>query len=132
MKVQDLRSMLDRMPGIRHACDVDLLVFFYRHPRALLAREQLTAYLGYEREQAVKSLERLIKAGFVTRSQNPSRAARLHVLQLDALPDGLLPRFLEIAAMRQGRQDVIDLLKSEPDGAPAARHRRRASITKGA
>jgi len=130
MKVQDLRSMLDRMPGIRHACDVDLLVFFYRHPRALLAREQLTAYLGYERDQAVKSLERLIKAGFVTRSQNPSRTARLYVLQLDALPDGLLSRFLEIAAMRQGRQDVIDLLKSEPDGAPAARHRRRASIAK--
>jgi hypothetical protein len=25
MKVQDLRSMLDRMPGIRHAGDVDLL-----------------------------------------------------------------------------------------------------------
>jgi hypothetical protein len=44
MKVQDLRSMLDRMPGIRHAGDVDLLVFFYRHPRALLTGEQLIAY----------------------------------------------------------------------------------------
>ena len=37
---QDLRSMLDRIRGIRDASDLDLLLFFYRHPRALLTSEQ--------------------------------------------------------------------------------------------
>ena len=35
--------MLDRMRGIRHPCDLDLLLFFYRHPCALLSAEQLVA-----------------------------------------------------------------------------------------
>jgi hypothetical protein len=48
---QDLRSMLDRIRGIRHACDLDLLLFFYRHPRVLLTGDRLVAYLGYDREQ---------------------------------------------------------------------------------
>lgn len=129
MTTQDLRSLLDRIRGIRHACDVDLLLFFYRHPRALLTGEQLVDFLGYEREQVVKSLEMLIEAGFVTRSQNPSRTARLYVLELDALPGGLLSRFLSIVATREGRQEVMSLVNSAPDPAPAAAlRRRRASI----
>lgn len=119
--------MLDRLPGIEHACDVDLLLFFYRHPRALMTGERLVACLGYERGQAVKSLEMLIEAGFVTRSQNPCRTARLYVLNLEALPDGLLSRFLEAASTRQGRQAVLGLLKSAPS---ARAHRRRASIAR--
>jgi len=130
MSSQDLQSMLDRLPGIRHACDVDLLLFFNRHPRALLTGERLIACLGYEREQVVRSLEMLIEAGFVTRSQNPSRTARLYVLELDALPGGLLSAFLKIAGTRQGRAEVMGLLKSGPDRTPAASLRRRASIKK--
>jgi len=122
--------MLDRMPGLRHACDVDLLLFFYRHPRALLTGEQLVTYLGYGREQVVKSLELLIDAGFVTRSQNPSRTARLYVLELDAFPGGLLSSFLKVAATRQGRQQAMGLLKSGSHRSPAAALRRRASITR--
>jgi hypothetical protein len=53
---QDLRSMLDRMRSIRHACDLDLLLFFYRHPLALLTGEQLVAYLGRDREQVASRL----------------------------------------------------------------------------
>lgn len=107
---RDLSSMLDRMQCIRHACDLDLLLFFYRHPRALMTGEQLVAYLGYDHEQAAKSLEGLIEAGLVTRSQNPSRAARLYVLELDALPGGLLSSFLKITATRPGRQEAMRLL----------------------
>jgi hypothetical protein len=29
-------------------CDLDLLIFFARHPRILLASEQLAVLLGYE------------------------------------------------------------------------------------
>lgn len=124
--------MLDRIRGIRHACDLDLLLFFHRHPRALLTGEQLVVYLGRDREQVAKSLDGLIEAGLVTRSQGPPHTARLYVLELGALPGagGLLSSFLKIAATRQGRLEVMRLLGSGPGGAPVARLRRRARLTK--
>jgi hypothetical protein len=103
--------MLDCIRGIRHACDLDLLLFFYRHPCALLTAEQLVTCLGYECEQVAKSLDGLIEAGLVTRSQNPSRTARLYHLELDALPGGLLSSFLKIVATRPGRQEAMRLLR---------------------
>jgi hypothetical protein len=112
--------MLGRIRAIRHPCDLDLLLFFYRHPRALLTSEQLVAYLGYDRERVEKSLDGLIEAGLLTRSQSTytSHAAHLYVLELRG-PDGaLLASLLKIAATRQGRQDVMRLLESGPNGAP--------------
>lgn len=125
-----LRSMLDRIGAIRRPCDLDLLVFFYRHPRALLTAEQLIGYLGRDREEVVKALEGLIEAGLVTRSLNPSRTARLYVLQLDALPGGLLWSFLEIAITRQGRHELLKLLEPGPDQAPSASARPQVSLRK--
>jgi hypothetical protein len=107
---QELRSMLDRIRGIHHACDLDLLLFFYRHSHALLTGEQLVAYVGHDRERVAKSLDGLIEAGLVTRSQSPSRTARLYVLEMDAIPGGVLSSFLKITATRQGRREAMTLL----------------------
>ena len=130
MDTLELRSLLDRIGAIRRPCDLDLLVFFYRHPRALLTAEQLIAYLGRDREEVVKALDGLIEAGLVTRAQNPSRTARLYVLELDALPGGLLKSFLEIATSREGRHELMRLLEPGPDRAASAGLQRRASLTK--
>ena len=121
--------MLDRIRAVRHSCDLDLLLFFYRHPRTLLTGERLVSYLGYDREQVAKSLDGLIEAGLVTRSQNPSHTARLYSLELDALPGGLLPSFLKLAATRQGRQEAMRLLAGE-SGASKASLRRGPSLSK--
>lgn len=118
----DLRYMLERIRGIRNACDLDLLLFFYRHPCALMTSERLVAYVGYDRERISKSLDGLIEAGLLTRSPNPAHAARLYVLKLGGLPDSLLAPLLEIAATRDGRRDVMRLLAPRPNGAPAAGH----------
>lgn len=130
MATTDLRSMLDRIRGVRHRCDLDLLLFFYRHPRALLTAEQLVVYLGQDLEQVAKSLESLIDAGLLTRSQNPSRAARLYVLEMEAIPGGLLSAFLKIAATREGRMEVIKLLGGQTRGTPVARLTRRPRLSK--
>lgn len=125
MSSQDLRSMLDRIRVIRHPCDLDLLLYFHRHPCALLTAEQLVAYLGYDREQVAKSLEGLIQAGLVTRSQNPSHTARLYVLELEALPGGLLSCLIRAAATRPGRLEAMRLLRPGNDhGSPASVARR--------
>ena len=126
MAAKDLRSLLDRIGSIRHACDLDLLLFFYRHPCALLTSELIVAYLGYEHEQVAKSLEGLIEAGLVTRSMNPAHAARLYTLQLGGASGSLLSSLLMIASTRQGRLDVKQLLESEPTQAPIIGLKRRA------
>ena len=128
----DLRALLDRIRGVRHACDLDLLLFFYRHPCALLTSEEIVAFLGYDRERIASSLEQLIDAELLTRSQNPAHAARLYMLQLHARPGGLLSSLLKLAATRQGRQDALRLLAPDPapTPAPAAGARRRATILK--
>ena len=122
--------MLDGIRGIRHACDLDLLLFFYRHPRALLTSEQIVAYVGHDREQIAKSLEGLIESGLLTRSQHRSHAARLYVLELESVPGGLLASFLKIAATRPGRQEAMRLLSAGADHAPRTGLRRGSALAK--
>lgn len=122
--------MLERIPGVRRPCDLDVLIFFYRHPRALLTSEKIVGHVGHEREAVATSIEGLIEAGLLSRSQNPSHAARLYVLELDALPGGLLSSFLKVVATREGRIDAMRLLGEEPGNAPKASHRRRPPLAK--
>ena len=117
MDTQDLGSLLERIGAIREACDLDLLLFFHRHPRALLTGEELAACLGYGRERIANSIEGLIEAGLLTRSQNPARAARLYVLALDGVPGELLSSLARIAATREGRQAAMRRLGFPPDRA---------------
>ena len=128
MAHEDLRSLLERIPTVRSVCDVDLLLFFYRHPRALLTGERLVSYLGHDRDHVAKSLEGLIEAGLVTRSQNPSHTARLYILELDAIPGGALAKLLSIVATRAGRQEAMRLLRPGPGNASPAGVRRRAPL----
>ena len=130
MGTEDLRSILDRLRGIQHACDLDVLVFFHRHPTALLTSEEIVAFLGYDREQVATSIDGLIGAGLLRRSQNPAHAARLYVLERNGITGGVLARVLAIAATRQGRREVMQVLQSRSSSAPVASGRRIASIAK--
>lgn len=119
---QDLRSMLDEIRSIRHACDLDLMLFFVRHPCALLTSEQLFTHLGYGQEQAADSLDSLVDAGFLTRSQGALRAVCLYLLGPGSQRDGPLAPLLQIAAAPGGRQRVMRLLESGPGHSPPAGH----------
>lgn len=128
MDQHGLRPLLDGVPGVRNACDLDLLLFFRRHPRALLTSEQLVAYVGYGRDRVATSLDGLIEGGLLTRSQNPSHAARLYELQI-AATDGQLASLLKIAGTREGRQNVLRQLKTGPGPTATVGSRRIASVT---
>ena len=123
-----VRSLLEHLRGIQRACDLDLLLFFSRHPRALLTSEQLVAYLGYDRDQVATSLDGLIDAGLLTRSQNPSHTARLYVLEHGDPAGGALASLLKVAATRAGRQLVLRVLAPGPDRPPVARRRRGVAL----
>lgn len=124
--------MLRHVPCIRSPCDLDLLLFFHRHPCALLAADQIFAKLGYGREPAATSLDALVGAGILTRSRGRSGAICLYVLDLWGLQDDALTSLLRIAATPAGRQSMIRMLKPGAEGPKPSGLPRRATPDLGA
>jgi len=114
MHREEARRLLAHSRVLKHACDVDLLVFFARHPRSLLATESLANFLGYDLKDIAESLDVLLGAGLLKRAQTPAHAARLYVFALNGAhmgPDGgWLPALLEMASTRQGRLALRETL----------------------
>jgi hypothetical protein len=108
------RELLDRIGVLKHPCDLDLLVFFARHPRTLMGSEQLASLMGYGLTQTAASLELLLGAALLTRTQNPTRAARMYVFA--ASNNGWVPPLLEFAATRTGRLAMRQILAPMPNG----------------
>ena len=93
---------------LRHPCDLALLLFFYRHPRALLPSDQLASFVGYDLKQVAQSLDLLTEAGLLEQPQRPPPAARLYVLNTPE--SGWLAALLELASTREGRRCVMEAL----------------------
>ena len=124
MKREDARLMLDRIGVLRHRSDLDLLIFFARHPRSLLSSEALAAFLGYDLSDVADSLETLLSAGLVTRTQTSAHAARLYVFRPDGPGGGWLPSLLPVASTRQGRLALREALaRRSPEGTSPAQAR---------
>ena len=101
--MENVSEILDRIGVFRHPCDVDLLVFFSRHPRTLLPSEQIAAFLGYDQGQVADSLDLLIEAKFLERTPTPAHPARLYVFRVPGPSGEWLPALLRHAATREGR-----------------------------
>ena len=111
MKLKRIPILLDRIGCLRRPGDLDLLLFFYRHPRSFLISERLAAYVGYDLAQVDQALEILITAGLLRRSPDSTDPARLYVLAQESRLGGWLSSLLQIAATREGRLAVIQALK---------------------
>ncbi|MGH8137830.1 MAG: hypothetical protein ACREVV_06495 [Steroidobacteraceae bacterium] len=85
MKGRRFHALL-RSAGIQHPCDLDLLLFFQRHPHSLLTSERLAAYVGYDLDQVARSLDLLTDAGLLTRLVSLRSAAEIAARTL-TLPD---------------------------------------------
>lgn len=114
MKGPRFQHLLASTGALRHPCDLDLLLFFHRHPHALLTSERLAAYVGYDLNQIARSLDLLTDAGLLTRSQNSTHAARMYVLQTPR--SGWLVSLIDIASTRNGRRNLLDAMKEASEG----------------
>lgn len=106
----EIGELLARAPMIQSACELDLLVFLHRHPRALLTNEQLAAFAGYDMKQVAQTIDSFINAGLLERTQNPKHAARMYLLVLDGPQGDDLMALLKVASTRQGRREVLNML----------------------
>ena len=119
MTPRRIADLLDRIGCLQHPCDLDLLLFFHRHPRAFLISERLAQYVGYDLRQVEQSLEALINAGLLRRSAPSTEPAQLYVLARGSRRGGWLSTLLRSASTREGRLAVIHALKQRPSPGPA-------------
>ena len=128
----DAGRLLDQHDVLRYPRDLDLLVFFARHPRTLLSSGQIAAFLGYGTNDIATSLELLLEAGFVTRTPHPRHAARMYVLA--ATPPGgeWLPALRQLAATREGRLALIREIRRRSSDAlsQATQENQSANVTR--
>ena len=121
---EQAKRLLARTRVIQNACDLDVLVFLYRHPRTLLTSEQIAGFVGYNLKDIAKTLEAFIEADLLGRTaQQSAHAARMFLL----LPTRAEKELLELALTRAGRQAILEALNGErsrpeePKGDPELR-----------
>jgi hypothetical protein len=114
MSVDEARILLNRIPALEPQSDLDLLVFFARHTRTLMTSEQLGRLLGYRLNEIARSLDVLLAAGLLTRTQNPTRPARMYAFAPADVVGGWLPVFLGLASTRDGRLALRRALAPSP------------------
>lgn len=110
------RTLLERLPALQRPCDLDLLVFFAQHMRTLMSSEQLARLLGYPIKEIARSLDALIAAGLLTRTQNPVRPARMYVFTTGGANGGALSAVVACASTREGRLALRGALTYSPAG----------------
>ena len=101
--MDDARTLLNHIPALQRPCDLDLLVFFARHWRALLSSEHLARLLGYPPQEIARSRDVLVAAGLLTREQDPTRAERMYVFEAAGINGEVLPAILTLASTPGGR-----------------------------
>jgi hypothetical protein len=109
--------------GLRDACELDLLLFFSRHPRVVLSSEQLATYVGYELPQVARALDRLLGAGLLKRALNQGAPGRMYVLEVDHAEQWLDP-LRRMCATPDGRHALKVLLKQRQSQNGDPSHRR--------
>src|SRR5262245_21136684 len=89
---------------LKSSCDLDVLVFFQRHPRAFLSTFDLAQKVGYDTPEIDASIDTLLAAGLVTSSKPRQRAtARLYEFTPGRW-DTVLPRLLWVVSTVDGRR----------------------------
>jgi len=105
-----LAVQLIEAAGLRDACDLDLLLFFSRHPRVVLSSEQLAAYVGYDLVAVARALDLLLGAGLLKRTLNHGAPGRMYVLEVDHAEEWLEP-LRRMCATPDGRNALRALLR---------------------
>jgi hypothetical protein len=109
-----------------HPCALDLLLFFSRHPRALLTVEDLVSRVGYRGGQIREGLDTLQRAGIVTWSKGPPQES-VPLARMFELTPGMwgeiLPAVLWVASTPAGRNALRDALVAAGSSSQASRER---------
>jgi hypothetical protein len=105
-----LTLRLIEVAGLRRPCDLDLLLFFSRHPRVVLSSEQLALYVGYDLPEVARALDLLLGAGLLKRTLHRGAPGRMYVLEVDRAEEWL-ELLRRVCATPDGRNALKTLLR---------------------
>lgn len=117
MNLTAAQALIERVGVLTTPCDLDLFLFFARHPRSLLSSESLASFLGYELGVIAQSLEVLLAARLIERRQGGAHAARMYEFSNHGGAGRWLPTLLKSAATRSGRLALRRALSARAAGA---------------
>ena len=110
MPADSVHELLDRINALRDPTDLDLLLFFFRHPHVLLTVERVAALVGRDGQRVTVALNGLIDAGLIERITERGLASHIYALRRP-VKDALLS-LLTIASSRAGRLAVLQALSN--------------------
>jgi hypothetical protein len=124
MGIEQIRDLVENVgvpaieeAGLRDGCDLDLLLFFSRHPHVVLSSEQLAAYVGYDLQQIARSLDLLVSTGLLRRSLSEGTSGRMYVLEIDR-SEGWLESLRRVCATPDGRNALRAVLRRRSQANP--------------
>lgn len=113
----DARHLLDEFDVLRNPCDLDLLIFFARHPRALLSTGHIGAFSGHGPKDIAASLELLLTAALLTRVPHARHPGRMYELATNESQKATwLAAVTQVASTREGRLALLRELKARRRG----------------
>ena len=122
MTHETVHRLLDGINAIRDQTDLDLLLFSFRHPHAVLTIDQLAAAVGHNRARVEASLAALIAAGLLGQLQHPTRPAYIFAFRPDEEERAAaVTSLLEIASSRSGRLALLEALHERATTTPHQR-----------
>ena len=108
---QNARHLVERLDVLRCPSDLDLLIFFARHPSTLLSTEQIAAFLGYDTKRIAASIDLFLGAGLLTRTPHRRHATRWYVFAVPGPDGGWLDELMRIGVTREGRLALIRAIR---------------------
>lgn len=122
MTQNSVHRLLDGINAIRDQTDLDLLLFSFRHPHAMLTVDQLAAAVGHSRARVEASLAALIAAGLLGQRGHPTQETHIFAFR----PAGeqtaaAVTSLLEIASSRAGRLALLDAIHEQAATTPHKR-----------
>lgn len=136
MARETIPHLLDRVAAIHDRCDLDVLVYMFRHADALVTGEHVAAAVGCDLKQVAGSLDTLVLAGLLKRTRSQTDGPGMYVFAVGRPAEGPLASLLQLASSRPGRLQILEALASRvsrgghgpsayPDGGDASMQDKR-------
>jgi len=125
MDGQVLGRVADR--GAGGPCELELVRFFYRHPRAYITTDRLVSSVGYTATDVDAGVEALVRAGFVVRRPGALPGVAMYRLVV-SLATERLTAVLHLVSIPRGRRRLQRSLRQQKLVRQARAARARAAI----
>jgi hypothetical protein len=119
MAHETIPHLLDRVAAIHNRCDLDVLVYLFRHADALLTGEYVASAVGCDLNEVAGSLDSLVLAGLLTRKRSRTEGAGMYVFAVGRPAAGPLASLLQLASSRRAPENSTRASRVSGHGASA-------------